>query len=125
MGPPAADHAVDRARSVRRIVAKCKELKCKVIAIGGDVDHVHLLVRMPTTLAIAVLLQQVKGASSHLVTHEIAPNTFFKWRGAYGAFTVSKDGVEIVAAYIRNQKVHHASKQLNKDWEHCETTLSS
>jgi REP-associated tyrosine transposase len=96
-----------------------------VIAIGGDVDHVHLLVRLPTTLAIAVLLQQVKGTSSHMVTHEIAPNTFFKWQGAYGAFTVSKDGVDLVAAYIRNQKVHHASKQLNQDWEHCEITVSS
>ncbi len=31
------------------IAAKCLELKCDMIAIGGIEDHVHLLVRFPTT----------------------------------------------------------------------------
>ena len=109
---PAIESRLDAA-----IAAKSHELKCDVLAIGGIADHLHLLVRFPTTLAVATLVKEVKGASSHLVTHEIAPNEFFKWQGAYGAFTVSKKDVESVAAYVNNQKAHHAAKTLMQDFE--------
>jgi putative transposase len=110
-----------QAQLYSAINAKSKELKCEPIAIGGDADHIHLLVRFPTTLSVAALVKEVKGASSHLVTHKITPAEFFKWQGAYGAFTVSKDVVERVTAYILNQKVHHAAYDLLEDWERCET----
>ncbi|MBI3914747.1 MAG: IS200/IS605 family transposase [Chloroflexi bacterium] len=103
------------------IQAKCRELKCDVVAIGGIEDHVHLLVRFSTTLAVADLVKEVKGSSSHMMTHAVVPGEFFKWQGAYGAFTVSKDGVDRVAQYILNQKTHHADKRLFEDWEKCET----
>ncbi len=99
------------------IISKCQELKCQHIAIGGMPDHVHLLVRLHTTVSVADLLKEVKGASSHLVTHKITPNEFFKWQGAYGAFTVSKDGVPAVKAYIERQKEHHAQGDLWTEWE--------
>lgn len=109
------------SRLYAAIAAKCHELKCDVLAIGGTEDHVHLLVRFPTTLAVATLLKEVKGASSHLMTHEVTPNEFFKWQGAYGAFTVSKSAVKSVTDYIINQKKHHAEKRLEEEWERCET----
>ncbi len=106
------------------ISAKCKELKCAPFAIGGIEDHVHLLVRFPTTLSVASLIKEVKGASSHLATHKITPAEFFKWQGAYGAFTVSKDVVERVSSYVLNQKKHHAANSVFEDWERCETENS-
>ncbi len=72
------------------ILAKCRQLDCEPLAIGGTADHVHLLVRFPTTLAVADLVKEVKGASSHLITHQSAPEPF-KWQGSYSAFTVSKE----------------------------------
>jgi REP element-mobilizing transposase RayT len=93
---------------------KCRALKAHPLALGGMPDHLHLLVRLPTTLAVATLLKEVKGASSHLVTHEIEPGEFFKWQGAYGAFTLSKDEVPRVIDYIRNQKEHHASQTFGR-----------
>lgn len=102
------------------INAKCKELKCDPLAIGGE-DHVHLFTRFPTTLSIATLVKEVKGASSHLITHPIVPNDFFKWQGAYGAFTVSKSVADQVCDYILNQKKHHSENSLFADWEKCET----
>jgi putative transposase len=62
-------------------------------------------------------MKQVKGSSSHLVTHEIKPREFFKWQGSYGAFTVSHDGIDTVANYIRNQSIHHQQNSLNSAWE--------
>jgi putative transposase len=102
------------------IAAKCKELNCHLLAIGGVADHVHLLVRFPTTLSAATLAGEAIGASSHLITHRLAPGEFFKWQGAYGAFTVQKDGIDTVTAYIKNQKAHHASNDLIPTREKCE-----
>jgi hypothetical protein len=53
-----------------------------------------------------------------LVTHEITPGEFFKWQGAYGAFTLRKEDVPIVQAYIENQKQHHATGSVWEEWEH-------
>ena len=99
------------------IAAKCQELRCLPLALGGVEDHVHLLVRFPATLNVSTLVQGVKGASSHLVTHEITPGSFFKWQGAYGAFTCRKDEVPAVQEYIARQKEHHQSGKVWVDWE--------
>ena len=58
------------------ILAKCRQLDCEPLAIGGMADHVHLLVRFPTTLTVADLVKEVKGATSHLVTHENRERVF-------------------------------------------------
>ena len=99
------------------IVTKCKELSCYVLAIGGVEDHIHLLVRFPPTLAVATMVGKVKGVSSHLMTHQLNPDAFFRWQGAYGAFTVQKDVVEALTTYIKKQKAHHADNTLIPDWE--------
>lgn len=70
-----------------------------------------------TTTAIATLVKEVKGSSSHLVTHAIMPGAFFKWQGAYGAFTIRKSEVPTVKAYIENQKQHHAENCLFPELE--------
>jgi len=99
------------------IAEKCRELKCLPLAVGGVEDHMHLLVRFHPTTAIATLVKEVKGMSSHLVTHVILPESFFKWQGAYGAFTVRKSEVPSVKAYIENQKKHHAANRLLPELE--------
>ena len=75
------------------ILSECEKLKGELIAIGGMSDHVHLLVRMHPAVSVSDLVKQVKGGSSHLVTHVLRIDHFFKWQGAYGAFTVSKPDV--------------------------------
>ncbi len=101
----------------RALEGKCRELGADLVAIGGIEDHVHLLVRLPATLAVADLVKHLKGASSHLVTHRIAPDAFFKWQGAYGAFSVSLDDRLAVRHYILTQRAHHTAGTLNADWE--------
>jgi putative transposase len=105
------------SRLYAAIAEKCRELKCVPLAIGGMADHVHLLVRLHTTVSIATLAKEVKGASSHLATHVVLPGEFFKWQGAYGAFTLRPEDVPAVQAYIRGQKTHHAVGNLRDEWE--------
>jgi putative transposase len=99
------------------ITAKCRELKCEVIAIGGVADHVHLLVRLHPSVSVSELMKHVKGATSHLVTHEVSPGKPFQWSGVYGAFTVGIELLDRIAEYVRNQKAHHANKRLEETWE--------
>ena len=110
---PTIENAVYRA-----IGAKCRELGAEVAAIGGIEDHVHLLVRLPATLTIADLVGQVKGVSAHLVTHKLTSNTeFFKWQGAYGAFSVSLHDVQTICDYIAHQREHHNANTPISAWE--------
>ncbi len=113
---PLIEEAIE-GRLYACIAEQCRSLKCDVIAIGGIEDHIHLLIRLHPTVAIAKLVKQTKGSSSHLVTHEIKPGEFFKWQGAYGAFTLRKRDVPIVKAYIELQKQHHASGHIQEEWE--------
>lgn len=99
------------------VLARCYELKCEPVAIGGMPDHVHVLVRLASTLAVAHFVKDVKGASSHLVTHQAAPAEFFKWQGSYGAFTVSKESLPAARAYVERQKEHRIGGEVVSDWE--------
>jgi REP element-mobilizing transposase RayT len=63
------------------IQTKCDELRCRVYAVGGTENHIHLVVELAGPVSQAALMQEVKGASSHLVTHSLAPSTFFKMAG--------------------------------------------
>lgn len=101
----------------RAIRAKCVELKCPCLAIGGMPDHIHVLARLHSTVSVADLLKEVKGASSHLITHMTQPGEFFKWQGGYGAFTVGKADAPAVTAYVEHQKQRHAAHELWDDWE--------
>jgi REP element-mobilizing transposase RayT len=99
------------------IAAVCKELKCPVYAISGVEDHVHALVRMHASVSIATLAGRMKGNSSHFINHVIAPPELFKWQESYAAFSVDKDNIDRVRAYILNQKQHHAKDTCIGDWE--------
>jgi REP element-mobilizing transposase RayT len=99
------------------IATKCKELQVTVIALNAAVDHVHLLVQIPPTLSVSELMQQVKGASSHLANRLLQRASAFRWSGFYAVFSVSESDVDRVAEYIRHQKERHAEKLLILEWE--------
>jgi REP element-mobilizing transposase RayT len=101
-----------RERVYECIQAECVNLRVDVIAIGGIEDHVHLLVRVPATIAPADLVKRVKGASSHMVNHDIHAPFYFKWQGAYGAFSVSKRHVPLIRDYVLRQEEHHRDRTL-------------
>src|SRR5271157_3381482 len=57
--------------------------------IGGVSDHVHLLVTLPTTLAIAKVVQLIKaGSSAGFIKPFQTSETLLGNRASYGAFSV-------------------------------------
>jgi REP element-mobilizing transposase RayT len=100
------------ARVHGAIEAKAVELRCRPLAIGGIEDHVHLVCQLHPTVAVADLARQVKGVSSHLVTHAIEQTTDFKWQGGYGAFSFRRSDVPQLCDYVHRQREHHAAGRL-------------
>ena len=78
----------------------------KLIAAGGMPDHVHLLVSLSQKRAVMDVLRSVKAKSSRWM-HLSAGVPEFRWQDGYGAFTVSRSGVDRVKRYIDHQKEHH------------------
>ena len=104
-------------RLYRNIAASAVSLGCKVLAVNGVTNHVHVLLSLPSTVTIAGVVKKMKGASSHFVNDQLQPATGFKWQGHYGAFSVSRWDLPKLIAYIENQKEHHASGDLWDDIE--------
>jgi REP element-mobilizing transposase RayT len=99
------------------ILEECGKLDCECVAVGGTDDHIHVVMRIPTTVTIAALAKQLKGSTSHLVTHRIPSGEPFKWQGGYGAFTVSKNELPRIVAYVKGQVGHHQREDLVEELE--------
>ena len=84
-----------------------RQNQMKAIEIGGVEDHIHVLLSIPPTMAIAKAMQLIKGGSSKWVHETFPEHRLFAWQEKYGAFSVSESRVESVIAYIQSQAEHH------------------
>jgi REP element-mobilizing transposase RayT len=78
-------------------------------------DHVHVLVDLPSKLAIDVVMQLLKGSSSHWINENNLLTCRFAWGRGYGAFSVSHSAVDEVARYIATQEVHHQRRSFSEE----------
>ena len=92
-----------------------REHKMKMLAVDGVEDHVHILLSIPATLAIAKAVQLLKGNSSKWIHETFPDQRLFGWQEGYGAFSIGVSGVEDTMAYIRNQKEHHRSRSFKEE----------
>lgn len=92
-----------------------REERCVLLAAGGIPDHVHLLVSLHPTVAVANLLRVLKTNSSSWA-HDTLGFAEFGWQDGYGAFSVSKSAVDQVRAYIANQEEHHRRKTFEEEF---------
>ena len=81
--------------------------KVKTLAINGVPDHLHWLAKFSSTTRLCDLVKDAKGTSSQFLNAQLGN---FKWRPTYAAYSVSQWNVRQVAAYIAQQKEHHAHK---------------
>lgn len=81
--------------------------KCRLIRINGMPDHVHMLVDLHPTVAIAELVKDVKQSSSRWLKNNPAFPGFDCWGEGYYAVSVGVDGLEACRQYIMNQESHH------------------
>src|SRR6185295_996020 len=88
----------------------------KALEIGGVEDHVHILLSLPPTMAIAKALQLIKGGSSKWVHESFPEHWLFAWQEEYGAFSVSVSQLETIIRYIKCQEEHHRKMTFREEF---------
>lgn len=88
----------------------CKKFNAELIEFDGEQDHVHLLVLYPPRVAIATLVNSLKGVSSRLLrkNFDIFKKSYWKddvalWSRSYFAASVGGAPIEILRQYIEQQ----------------------
>ena len=87
----------------------------KALAIGGIEDHVHLLLSLPGTTAVAKGVQLIKAGSSKMMRATFTPA--FEWQEGYGAFSIGVSQMKPTIAYIKNQRKHHKRMDYRREFE--------
>lgn len=101
----------------RCIVNEILKLNCQVLAINSVPDHVHLVVKLKSTVPIALIAKQAKGVSARFINDHLIDNGHFSWEAGYGAFTISRWDLPKIINYVKKQKIHHHEGLLDKDLE--------
>lgn len=117
MGWQTMDHSRIKRPVFRSIVNQIYNLGCEVLAINGIPDHVHLVVKLKSTIAISLLVKQAKGVSAKFINEQLVMSGNFRWRGGYGAFTISRWDLQMITNYVNNQKPHHQEGSHKKELE--------
>jgi REP element-mobilizing transposase RayT len=100
----------------RYITGIVQHYEHKMLAIGGMPDHVHILIGMRPTQALADLMQDIKGSSSKWINERRLAKGKFAWQEGYGAFSYSREAMPNVINYILNQEAHHRKKSLREEY---------
>ena len=84
-----------------------RELQGKAVAANSMPDHVHMLLLLPPSVAVAEALRIMKTNSSRWVRQNRSRHRKFGWQIGYGAFSVSQSNAASLVKYIRDQEEHH------------------
>ena len=96
-----------RDQLFRYIWGILKKNNCHLYRIGGVEDHLHIVTHIHPMVAPAILIKNIKLASSNFIKQEsIFPN-FNGWQDGYGAFTYAISAKDNLIAYAKNQVEHH------------------
>ncbi|HLG02097.1 MAG TPA: IS200/IS605 family transposase [Bacteroidia bacterium] len=88
----------------------------KVLIINGIPNHIHILLGMKPTCNLSDLVRDIKANSSRFINERNFTQRKFEWQHGFGAFSVGHSQVDMVGAYIRNQKEHHKVKTFNEEY---------
>jgi putative transposase len=92
-----------------------RKQSAKALAIGGTVDHVHILARLSPAVAMSHFVKNVKGGASTWVNARDEVDFHFSWQKGYGAFSVSQSNASTVARYIAQQEEHHRTRTFKEE----------
>ena len=93
-----------------------RQNQMKAIEVGGMPDHIHILLSLPSTVAIAKALQLIKGGSSKWVHDTFPQHRLFRWQVKYAAFGVSVSLLDKTIHYIKNQELHHRKMSFQEEF---------
>ena len=93
-----------------------RDHKATLLASGGIEDHVHLLLKIHPSFAVADTVKLIKANSSRWVNETGRVGGKFQWQRGYGAFSVSQSMSHTVKRYLANQRQHHLRQTFRDEY---------
>lgn len=87
----------------------CTDFESKLMEFNGEDDHVHCVISYPPKIAVATLVNSLKGVSSRNLRkyYPKIKRHYYKevlWSPSYCAVSCGGAPLEIIKAYIQEQK---------------------
>jgi len=81
--------------------------------VGGTQNHIHILVVLPSDIALSDAVRTLKANSSRWMRET---DRLFAWQEGYGAFSVSPSQLDKVKQYLANQPAHHRTHSFEQEF---------
>ncbi len=94
----------------------CASVGCHPIAVGGYLNHVHILCNLSKSLPLQDFVKDLKIASSKWMKTQGQQYTQFYWQDGYGAFSVGRNELERIKKYVLNQETHHRKNSFKEEY---------
>ena len=102
-------HREVRERLCAYLCGVARNENASLLEAKAEEDHVHLLMKVKPSHAVADLVRALKANSSRWI-HETFPGLRdFAWQSGYAVFSVSESAAPDVQTYIKDQARHHQS----------------
>ena len=92
-----------------------KNKKCHLYRINGIEDHIHILLSLHPTVALADLVKSIKVACSYWMKSHKDFSHFRSWGEGYAAFSCQHKNKDRVIEYIKNQQEHHKRESFKEE----------
>ncbi len=104
------DDAILRLRDIFTVV--CAGFGAHLVETDGERDHVHLLIQYPPSVAVARLVNSLKGVSSRLLRKQRPDLATQYWNGvlwvpSYFAASCGGAPIAVLRKYIEQQQSPH------------------
>ena len=86
-------------------------------SIGGDQEHIHLLISLGAEERIAKIAQLLKGESSFWINKQDLIQGKFEWQDDYYVVSVGENELPRIRRYILNQDEHHRKKSFSEEYQ--------
>ncbi|MFA5074678.1 MAG: IS200/IS605 family transposase [Candidatus Babeliales bacterium] len=86
-----------------------------LLAIGGSIDHIHILIKKSSKYEISDVACKIKSYSSKFIREKFNEN--FSWQKGYAVFTIDKFSLKKIKNYINNQEIRHSKQSFEEEYE--------
>ncbi len=94
----------------------CKNKESYPIAVGGHIDHIHILCLLSRKIALMSLVEELKSYSSKWIKSKGKQYENFYWQNGYGGFSVKPSDLNVVTNYIQRQEEHHKEMPFKEEY---------
>lgn len=95
---------------------KAYEVGCALVACGNAADHVHVLIRYPSTVRLAEVVQRLKGGSGY-DWNAMGRSPRLSWQPGYCAESFGHADLLPVVRYVEQQRAHHDNADPHEPWQ--------